>query len=41
MQPDTPMHEVKRRLAAATGLGVERQEVMMAGVGRLVLIDRR
>ncbi|PNH10019.1 Polyubiquitin-D [Tetrabaena socialis] len=41
MEADTPMHAVKARLAAATGLAVEHQRVLLAGMGDMVLADKR
>ncbi|EFJ49156.1 hypothetical protein VOLCADRAFT_90007, partial [Volvox carteri f. nagariensis] len=41
LESDTPMHVVKTRLAAATGLDVRHQRVMLAGIGAMVLLDKR
>ena len=41
LEPHTPLRSVKLQLAAATGLPVGRQRVMLGGIGSLVLIDKR
>ncbi|GLC33101.1 hypothetical protein PLESTB_000370300 [Pleodorina starrii] len=41
LEADTPMHVVKTQLAAATGLEVRYQRVMLAGIGAMVLLDKR
>ena len=41
LEPDMPMHEVKRKLAAATGVPVGHQKVMLSGIGQLVMGDKR
>ncbi|PNW69947.1 hypothetical protein CHLRE_17g699200v5 [Chlamydomonas reinhardtii] len=40
LEPHTPLRSVKLQLAAATGLPVGRQRVMLGGIGSLVLIDK-
>lgn len=41
LEADTPMWQVKLRLAAATGVPVEAQKVMLEGIGRMVMADKR
>eukprot|EP00983_Pelagomonas_calceolata_P014032 449416-Pelagomonas_calceolata.AAC.3 len=41
LEPDTPMYEVKLQLQEATGIPVEAQKVMLAGIGDMVLGDKR
>ncbi|KAG2422524.1 hypothetical protein HXX76_015952 [Chlamydomonas incerta] len=40
LEPDTPLRAIKAQLAAATGLPVGRQRVMLGAIGSLVLIDK-
>ncbi|KAF5835884.1 hypothetical protein DUNSADRAFT_6697 [Dunaliella salina] len=41
LEPDTPMYEVKLQLQEATGIPVDAQKVMLAGIGDMVLGDKR
>jgi hypothetical protein len=38
---DTPLLEIKRRLAAATGIAASQQRVMLASISRLAVADKR
>uniref|UniRef100_A0A383VZG5 Ubiquitin-like domain-containing protein n=1 Tax=Tetradesmus obliquus TaxID=3088 RepID=A0A383VZG5_TETOB len=41
LQPDTPLLEVKRQLALATGVPMRQQHVMLSGINQLVMGDKR
>ncbi|KAL6745704.1 hypothetical protein V8C86DRAFT_2969610, partial [Haematococcus lacustris] len=41
IEEDTPMYEVKLRLQETTGVPVAAQKVMLAGIGQMVMGDKR